>query len=171
MPYETAVCSLLFEPRGCLKRLKLMRLRLRFIITMSFFIYCINSTGIPPYLLQLSNDTQQNKGFSLHKSSWNELSNDKYFQLLYINIKQNKPLKTFHSINKTSIIIKNVSIHVRKFQFQAESKQQKRFLMIKQVVFFQVTVKTYINIKSKSNINRNFKIHQRNLRPCLIVVL
>ena len=146
MPYETAVCSLLFEPRGCLKRLKLMRLRLRFIITMSFFIYCINSTGIPPYLLQLSNDTQQNKGFSLHKSSWNELSNDKYFQLLYINIKQNKPLKTFHNINKTSIIIKNVSIHVHKFQFQAESKQQKRFLMIKQVVLFQVTVKTYINI-------------------------
>ena len=146
MPYETAVCSLLFEPRGCLKRLKLMRLRLRFIITMSFFIYCINSTGIPPYLLQLSNDTQQNKGFSLHKSSWNELSNDKYLQLLYINIKQNKPLKTFHNINKTSIIIKNVSIHVHKFQFQAESKQQKRFLMIKQVVLFQVTVKTYINI-------------------------
>ena len=146
MPYETAVCSLLFEPGGCLKRLKLMRLRLRFIITMSFFIYCINSTGIPPYLLQLSNDTQQNKGFSLHKSSWNELSNDKYLQLLYINIKQNKPLKTFHNINKTSIIIKNVSIHVHKFQFQAESKQQKRFLMIKQVVLFPVTVKIYINI-------------------------
>ena len=146
MPYETAVCSLLFEPGGCLKRLKLMRLRLRFIITMSFFIYCINSTGITPYLLQLSNDTQQNKGFSLHKSSWNELSNDKYLQLLYINIKQNKPLKTFHNINKTSIIIKNVSIHVHKFQFQAESKQQKRFLMIKQVVLFPVTVKIYINI-------------------------
>ena len=146
MPYETAVCSLLFEPGGCLKRLKLMRLRLRFIITMSFFIYCINSTGITPYLLQLSNDTQQNKGFSLHKSSWNELSNDKYLQLLYINIKQNKPLKTFHNINKTSIIIKNVSIHVHKFQFQAESKQQKRFLMIKQVVLFPVTVNIYINI-------------------------
>ena len=70
----------------------------------------------------------------------------KIFQLLYINIKQNKPLNTFQNINKISIINKNVSIHVHKFQFQADSKQQKRFLMIKQVVLFPVTVKMYIKV-------------------------
>ena len=170
MPYETAVCSLLFEPGGCLKRLKLMRLRLRFIITMSFFIYCINSTGIPPYLLQLSNDTQQNKGFSLHKSSWNELSNDKYLQLLYINIKQNKPLKTFHNINKTSIIIKNVST-CSQIPVSGREQTTKEIVNDKASSFVPSYCKDLYKHKSKSNINRNFKIHQRNLRPCLIVVL
>ena len=142
MPYETAVRSLLFKPRGCLKRLKLMRVRSTFIITISFFIYCINSTGIPRYLLQVSNEMQQSK---VAQKFMKRTIKSKIFQLLYMNIKQNKPLNTFQNINKISIINKNVSIHVHKFQFQADSKQQKRFF-IKQVVLFPVTVKMYINI-------------------------